>query len=105
MVFLSLEVNTLLFINSNLDEYIINLFVPNALFLYPLKTPFLHPFSTPWEQRVNECDLYYILSKLTLFRSTSPSCSNNFLAIKKFCFLETTTFEAGISDTHKLIKK
>ena len=44
-----------------------------------------------------------LISEPTCFKSFNPTCIDNFLTSTKTCFMNTLTFETGVSDHHKLI--
>ena len=44
-----------------------------------------------------------LISEPTCFKSIKTTCIDNFLTNKKTRFMKTLTFEAGVSDHHKLI--
>ena len=48
-------------------------------------------------------ELCKLISEPTCFKSINPNCIANFLTDKKTRFMKTLTFEAGVSDHHKLI--
>ena len=48
-------------------------------------------------------ELSALISEPTHFKSINPTCIKNFLTGEKACFMNTLTFETGVSDHHKLI--
>ena len=50
-----------------------------------------------------DCEISTLLSEPTCFRSINPTCIGNFLTSKKTFFMNTLTFETGVSDHQKLI--
>ena len=41
-----------------------------------------------------------LISEPTCFKSINPTCTDNFLTSKKTRFMNTLTFETGVSDHH-----
>ena len=49
---------------------------------------------------IGNAELCTLISEPTCFKSVNPSCIDNFLTNKKACFMETLTFETGVSYHH-----
>ena len=57
-----------------------------------------------FNELIEDHELFSLISKSTRFKGINPTCINNFLTSKKTRFMNTLTFETGVSDHHKLIR-
>ena len=80
----NLHLNSLIQI-ANLNA-LINPFIPNAPFLYPLKTP--------ENRKVFSCDQWVQIP--TCYYSHNPNCVDNLLTNQKALFKLSKTFETGL---------
>ena len=60
------------------------------------------PNSPNLSELIDDHELCTLISESTFFKSINPTCIDNFLTNKKTRFMQTLTFETGISDHHKL---
>ena len=58
-----------------------------------------------FNELIEEHELSTLISETTCFKSINPTCIDNFLTSRKTCFMNTLTFDTGLSDHHKLIGK
>ena len=56
-----------------------------------------------FDELIEDHELSALISEPTFFKSINPTCIDNFLASNKTRFMNTLTFEMGVSDHHKLI--
>ena len=55
-----------------------------------------------FNELIEDHELSALISEPTCFKSINPTCIDNFLTSKKTRFMNTLTFETGVSDHHKL---
>ena len=56
-----------------------------------------------FNELIEDHELSALISEPTCFKNINPTCIESFLTSKKTRFMNTLTFETGVSDHHKLI--
>ena len=57
-----------------------------------------------FNELIEDHELFALISEPTCFKVINPTYIDNFLTSKKSRFMNTLTFETGLSDHHKLIR-